>query len=210
MADLAPDLRVISLWQPWASFLADPDLPKTIETRPKAWPSTIPLPAWVLIHSSAKRPEAWAKVGDHRVVPVNHGRGWYLTQQMDGAEIGRRPLWLGAVIGAAHVTACPPIVEDRSRLPIAKRYGERCLVLDNGGLTLWSHDQDGLGSAWRRRLDLTADLPYGDYRPGRFGYLTDRTVLFPEPIPHKGAQGFQRATPELIAAVALQCPEVTR
>ena len=223
MADLAPDLRVLSLWQPYATLWADPDLPKGLETRPKAWPSTIPLPAWVLIHASAKQPDEPVRLGGEFGVDVlRHPGATYVGL---GVELERgdyycyrrpnppgkvdrfHPLPLGAVIGAAHVTACLPIV---GMPPVARSYGEQCIV-PGPRLALYSHDRDGLGSAWRPRVDLTADLPYGDYRPGRYGYLTDRTVLFDQPIPHKGKQWpADRATPELIAAVALQCPEVTR
>lgn len=203
MTDLS-DLRVLTLTQPPATLLADPELPKTIIDRPKPWPSTIPLPAWVLIGAAAKRPEPWSKVGDYRIVPVNHRRGWYLTRQMDGAEIGQRPLWLGAVIGAAHVTECLPIrcgsyaiqaKDEGTRglwlTPIRRPGGSHRLLLDEN---ISGNDPDEL-------TDLSAELPYGDFTPGRFGYLTDRTVLFPEPIRWKGAQGFQRATPALIEQV---------
>lgn len=193
MTDLS-DLRVLTLWQPPATLLADPELPKTIIDRPKPWPSTIPLPAWVLIGAAAKRPEPWSKVGDYRIVPVNHRRGWYLTRQMDGAEIGQRPLWLGAVIGAAHVTACLPIVDEYVRGP-----NEWVLRVGyNPGDGHWLDMEEPYRTASR---DLSADLPYGDFTRGCWGYLTDRTVLFPEPIRWKGAQGFQRATPALIEQV---------
>lgn len=192
MTDLT-DLRVLTLWQPWATLWADPNLEKTIETRPKPWPSTIPLPAWVLIGAAAKWPEPWSKVGDYRIEPVNHRRGWYLTRQMDGAEIGQRPLWLGAVIGAAHVTDCLPIVDDCDDIPDAPA------LLENLGHTLRMWPEGAVENG--EEIDFTAELPYGDFTPGRFGYLTDRTVLFPEPVPWKGVQGFQRATPELIEQV---------
>ena len=176
MTDLS-DLRVLTLLQPPATLLADPELPKTIIDRPKPWPSTIPQPAWVLIGAAAKR--------------------------------GQRPLWLSAVIGAAHVTECLPILNGADSTPIRdgadahpgcrglwltpiRHPGARHrLLLDDN---LGGNDPDEL-------TDLTAELPYGDFTPGRWGYLTDRTVLFPEPIRWKGAQGFQRATPELIEQV---------
>lgn len=186
------DLRVMSLWQPYATLLADPDLPKTIETRPRPWPSTIPLPAWVLIHAAAKRPKE-SIVGSYY---THDTAGMFLVDR--GIPLDRRPLPLGAVIGAAHVTACLPIIDETLGWWGDSDTPDDCLLLPLFGPEMVRPDiavDD----------DLSHEVPYGHYEHRRFGYLTGRTVLLPEPIPWKGAQWpSQRATPDLIAAVAAQ------
>lgn len=188
------DLRVLTLWQPWATLWADPDLPKSIETRGKAWPSTIPLPAWVLICAAAREPTDVSIIGDHHVAWHEPDNTPVLIEE--GVTI--RDLPLGAVIGAAHVTDCLPMS--------TYDLGRNCIVIhDDGtadtccrGVPLGYPDDSPDGGLIS---DITADIPYGIYAPGRHGYTTDRTVLFPESIPWSGMQGWQRATPELIERV---------
>lgn len=187
----ANGVRVLTIRQPWATLLVAPDLPKTIETRGKAWPSTIPLPAWVLINAAARRPELNGYIGDY--IPNWGPDGYGLT----GHGVHR---WmpLGAVIGAAHVTHCLPIVhgwecpQGERHLAVRQFKAERW-ASGSGGYFLHLCDET-VPNGW---FDITADLPYGIYSPGRYGYLTDETVLFPEPIPWKGALGWQRVPASL-------------
>jgi hypothetical protein len=181
------DLRVLSLWQPWATLWADPALPKTIETRPRPVPATIPLPAWVLIHAAARPVDHVTRVGSFGVY-----------RQADACRmlhdrLGWVEVPLGAVVGAARITECLPIVEWADATPPAWAARGDDFILVRGA------EAAAMVGPPSPRQDLTAELPYGDYTPGRWGYVTDRTVLFPEPIPWRGAQGWQRATPDLIA-----------
>jgi len=188
---LPADTRVLALWQPWATLWADPALPKTIETRPQPIPSTIPLPAWVLIHAAMKRPEpGW--VGDAYVNLWADGE-WHIGHAYKSWP-DEPALPLGAVIGAAHITESLPMHGHDWPTDID------CIgVLSDEKVFRWTG-----GGIMSDMAMIVADLPYGDYRPGRWGYVTDRTVLFSDPIPWHGMQGWQRSTAALRAAAQEQ------
>lgn len=209
------DIRVLALDQPWASLWAMGE--KRIETRGAPWPSTIPLPAWCLIHANVKRPLHLSKVGEWWV----HSR---YTEPESGPELRRLgsvhngelvvdrcerrlavPMPLGAIVGAVHVTECLPIYG-----PFGDS-GDRDCIRTGGP---WKDQNPGRASVYHgglgdRSFETVDDqLPYGDFTPGRFGYLGDEFHALPEPIPHRGKQGWSdRATPELIAAVNAQLEE---
>ena len=52
--------------------------------------------------------------------------------------------------------------------------------------------------------DVTNEIAWGGYGPGRRGWLFDRLEPLAEPIPAKGHQGLRPASPELVAAVLEQ------
>lgn len=185
MIALPADLRVLSLLQPWATLLVDPDLPKTIETRGYRWPSTIPLPVWMPIHASAKRPGV-AEVGDYTI------ENWDDGPRMNGPAHPWQELPLGAVVGLARFTACLPIVEHMDDARPSLRLIETCgvpVIVDHGAGELFP---------------LGDDEPYGDYTPGRYGWLTDRTIMLPQPVPYRNGLGFRHASDDLAAQITEQ------
>ena len=211
---MTADLRVLSLWQPWATLLADPALPKRIETRPLPIPSTMPLPVWVLIQAAAKRPEHLSRVGE-----------WSVHMQPfaeEGPEIRRlgavklhtgllepkrfeyglaAPLPFGAVVGAVRYDACLPM-HDTCTEPIP----DDLIYQTAGGGGLYR--QRVIGNPFEASgvldQDITDQLPYGDFRAGRWAYLAGECRLLPQPIAYRGGQGWRRATPELVAQVTEQ------
>lgn len=202
---LALDLRVLMLYQPWATLWADPTLPKAVETRPRPWPSTMPLGTgrWVLIHAAAREPTDIGFIGGYFVDwPYVGARPRLVgTFGNDGLR-SRNALPLGAVIGAAHITASL-VIGGMCSDYTAHICSTRQSLLAHSTLDTPFHD----GAT---EHDISADLPYGNYTPGRYGYTTDRTILFNQPIPHKNThtQGFTRASPELVRAVLDQAPEI--
>lgn len=51
---------------------------------------------------------------------------------------------------------------------------------------------------------------YGNYGPGRFGWVLDDIRALPEPIPFKGAQGFFDVPDAMFAGEAVPSPDLAR
>lgn len=45
---------------------------------------------------------------------------------------------------------------------------------------------------------------FGDYAPGRFGWLTENLFRLPEPIPYKGSQGLGIVSPGVVEMIRAQ------
>jgi hypothetical protein len=50
------------------------------------------------------------------------------------------------------------------------------------------------------------EAAFGDYYPGRFGWITDYAIPLPNPIPARGMQKLWRITPEQHAEIMRQTP----
>ncbi len=48
----------------------------------------------------------------------------------------------------------------------------------------------GLQSVYDQIINILKERAFGDWSPGRFGWILRNPVLFDKPIPAKGAQGF--------------------
>lgn len=203
-------IKALSLWQPWAS-LVRPDV-KTIETR--SWSTSYR--GWLIIHA-AKR---W------------HRGAWpegllAAVDELCGIASYPDALPLGAIVATARLVDCVPMVQFLSRGP-----GDEpdpawtpcdgpeppmpCLAINSDTTSLTLH---------RPYRDVTDQLPFGDYRPGRFAWLLDdikptaercpdcavmRGVAIAscwtchgvgrcDPIPARGRQGLWTWTPEVAA-----------
>jgi hypothetical protein len=132
-------LKCVSLWQPWASFIAEGL--KHVETR--SWPA----PASII----------GTRIGIHAAKTrdgIKACRQWVdLGTVMHRIEEEHGPLPFGAIVATAVVEACVPV--------------ER----------------------------LKADA-FGDYTPGRYGWILTDVRKLETPIPWKGAQGLFAATIE--------------
>lgn len=104
---------------------------------------------------------------------------------------------LGAVVAVAELVDCVPIggptgfstglVEGEApafgdsdvlvRHPAMPGLSEEALILDRAGGT---------------NEDVSDQLPYGDFRPGRWGWILDHVEPLDEPVPAKGALGLWR------------------
>lgn len=194
---MIPDLA-LTLWQPWASLICPgphTESIKTIETR--SWETKYRGP--VLICSAAR--------------PVAHDLDWLgsyaITRDPDARQAAGRggdsengpvvmdaaggvfPLPLGAALGVATIVDCLPTQDPEHMLPepgmahlSQDRQGEH--LRHWKGISRW----DG-GCGWEFE-DVTNQLPYGDFNPGRYGWLLDDIVSFAEPIPVRGAQQLWR------------------
>lgn len=200
---LDADVRVLTLHQPWASLWADPRLPKTIETRGSPFPSTIPLPAWVLVNAAARKPnprDLKALILDRFDV----WNAWHAAGYVsDDGALDCIPV--GCIVGAVHVTGCYPMLRanqdphHRNHIVVAGTHPPHNLVLCRAGMS--THTTRGIIESHFEYEShvIEHERPFGLYEPGRFGYDTDRQVVLPVPIPWKGGQLWsQRAPIDLI------------
>lgn len=169
------ELKVISLWQPWASLVAEGV--KTIETRGRQHPWRSAIGQRIAIHATAKR-----------------------LLHVDTAlriVAAKYAMHYGAVLATCTLTDVLPIV--RWRDAGWRDRTHPCVVVGPSRLDISRGDEatrlrrfdmdDGL----LRGVDLDVDqLPFGDYAPGRFALLFDDIVKLPEPIPARGHQGLWR------------------
>ena len=54
------------------------------------------------------------------------------------------------------------------------------------------------------KLDTDQERAFGNYDPGRYGWVTTSAFRLPEPIPLRGQQGLWDAPPEVVAEIQRQ------
>lgn len=169
-------MKVLTLHQPYATLIALGV--KTIETRPQ--PMRTLVGQRIAIHA-AKRDPHEGPVGDWSVAEDVFD-GWQLRGP-GGPGVAYRFAFLpfGAIVATALVT---------DSLPMRNVHGG---TRDN---FIWLSGKDihvergGLCSSSKL---VTDQLPYGDFRPGRYGLLLADVEPLAEPIPFKGGQGLSRS-----------------
>jgi hypothetical protein len=188
------DLRCITVRQPWATLLVDPTLSKTIETRSRR---TNIRGTIGIIAGLWNPPDHVFKVGDYEMVRwfdlLGYGDGWKLQYPNAGdpgfPDDGIHPdLPFGALIGTVELYDCVPIVDDAD--DFADPVGCVEVTPNRTGLLLWPAG----ATEHEETRDVTDQLPYGDFTPGRWAWLTRNPVLFDEPRPMRGAQHWQTVT----------------
>ena len=205
-------VRALTLWQPWSS--AVPLGLKTVETR--GWSTKY---RGVLLITAAATDREWRRIWDagHRQVGTIEARMLDdLQRAFDARDDGGPELWgpddpdtlpLGAVVAVATLTDVVPIVGEDGDLTTADPpcIEHRPTGAVNAGLWQWSawsapDDEDDC-------RDITHELLWGDYTPGRFGWLLDDVRPLAEPVPCKGRQGLWTPDDDLLAAVQEQTKE---
>ena len=176
-------IPVLTLWQPWATLVACGM--KRIETR--SWSTNYR--GRLAIHAAARSFGIDSDTAE--VVRSFDLSDWqHLGQQIKPGrrvdpEMGEN-YPRGAVIATAELVDVIPMV-------VAGEEGAiRTLDIDDNG-SLWItepvEDEDNDPQDWR---EVTAERPFGDYRPGRFAWLLEDIRRLPEPVPFKGGQGLTR------------------
>jgi hypothetical protein len=171
-------VKAITLYQPWASLIAEGV--KTIETRPKRSPWSSAIGETIAIHAAKRRPE-WGDM--KRVVADNLDawNAWHAAGYVDsGGGVGTAPL--GAIVATCTLRKVLPIVD----LGYALTVGENVeAITENEG------DDDSL-SHWvpgkSSEICIPEQRPFGDYAPGRFALLLDHARKC-VPFPCRGFQG---------------------
>jgi hypothetical protein len=141
---------------------------KSIETR--SWPAPKALIGQTLAIHAAKRPI------DNDGVHVLNGDEW---------PVAVPQLPLGAVVGTAVLTDCIPMLDDSDY-----RYGRHdlprgAIVIGDGHSP--SHPLLGRCGYNHPPVDVSDQLPFGDFTPGRWAWLfTDARPVDPIPCPGRG------------------------
>jgi hypothetical protein len=105
------------------------------------------------------------------------------------------PLPCGAIAAVADLVDCVPMTNTWP-----ENDGRHLLVSD-GALTVYRghpHHEPHEG------LDVTDQLPYGDFAPGRWAWILEDIRPLPEPVPCRGAQGLWNVPADVEAAVRAQ------
>lgn len=156
-----PQYRVLTIWQPWASLLVHGI--KKIETRqsPTSWTSEKGI---YLIHAASK----WTKeqrdlcmTEPFKTALWNRGFGLHNGKTLD--------LPLGQIIGAIEVTECKPIYQHEDGYPYF--------------FDIFFHKAS-------KHIIEEPEKSFGDFREGRYAWLTQNPRILKNPIPYKGGQGY--------------------
>lgn len=186
-------MKAISVRQPHASLICpgpDRDPVKTIETQ--SWPTSHRGP--VLICSAAKALPQGLRLGTGRSIVTAE----YVvsgTRLLDLCNEEFIDLPRGVALGVATIVDCLHTSDiwwiDPAQYAEDEEDEEHCHIAGWGrnGDTFWiDHDQ----------------RPYGDFTPGRFGWVLDNIISFAEPIPVKGRLGLFDPPADVLAQVREQ------
>jgi hypothetical protein len=201
-------MKFLTIRQPWASLIAVGA--KQIETRPFSTTYRGPL----AIHAGKAIPECDNLGGEFGIDVMQHHP---FAQRFEGAncvlEPGdfyayRRPnppgkvdtFWplpLGAVVAVCdlidvvpiHDTCTDPIPDDLIYTTVDGRALYRQIVTGDPGI-----------ASNVRSHDLTDQLPFGDFIPGRFAWLLDNVRPI-DPVPMKGAQGLRDLPADILERI---------
>ncbi len=212
---LPDDLRAITVRQPWAGLIARGV--KTIETRPR--PTSYRGP--VLIHASqstktwqeldaptllSQRTVIQAVLGALGVVDADGS--WPSPWISDEAihlewDVAVPTLPLGAVVAVANLVDCVPMTAWRDEPRGADGWGHArlCPAGSSNPRRVFLRENDVLAHPLLPdEADLTNQLPYGDYRPGRYALLLEDVTRLRRPVSAKGNQAVPWRVPEDVAA----------
>ena len=157
-------MKALTIQQPWASLITMGV--KIIETR--SWSSKYRGP--LAIHAGLKK----ANIDDDAEV-------WEPLLDPDRVGRLRTPLNLGAVVATCELVAVVPIFTVDG-LFSASGASNRPRVEAEGDEAWFSVSGEG---DWQ---DISDQLSYGDFSPGRFAWLLSNIIPI-DPIPVKGHQG---------------------
>ncbi len=187
MTDLPP-MKALTLHQPWASLIALGV--KTIETR--GWKTDYRGP--LAIHAAKRKPADQLKVGPWTCFPNwLHDPTRMMVQDDCGGFPSAVTLPLGAVVAVCDLTDClqinPPGNEPQTAADAeCEPHSEFiCRHIDDA-LTLYEFGHGGHRPPTRSD-DISNQLPYGDFTPGRYGWVLDNVRPVDPPQSAAGRQG---------------------
>lgn len=198
-------MKALSLHVPWAPLclpLAPGEKPvKTIETR--AWSTKYRGP--LAIHASKTAQWVGQPIGDWtlRDAGLAPGKLVLANRRTPGHECVTP---LGVILGTVNLVDVVPIGEWDSFRTGTYEGDEG----DYPGQTvIVNHAVSGLSMSddWQLVLDdgashdITDQLPYGDFTPGRWGWLFEDAVALSEPIPVKGRQRLWTLPDDVMARI---------
>lgn len=190
-------MRALTLHQPWASLVAAGV--KQIETR--SWSTSYRGP--LAIHAGKKRIHFGGitylkgtifdrpQVVDRRTLRLPSG------VEVPHPDIDDWPK--GAVVATAELVDVVPVNAWRAD-PRGDGWGYAVL---NAGACVWVDENDSLApriGEWQS--DVSDQLPFGDFTPGRFAWLLDNVRRLDEPVPARGYQGLWTPGEDLVERLA--------
>jgi hypothetical protein len=109
------------------------------------------------------------------------------------------------VVATCRLVDCLPMV---AWAPVSMRLGEtrpvwaaRLLTGDTPEILVRDHlDVPRVPTGDPYAEDLTDQIPFGDFTPGRFGWILEDITPLPEPIPAKGFQRLWEWSPTVAAS----------
>ncbi len=175
-------MKAITLWQPWATLVALGV--KTIETR--SWTTAYRGP--LAIHAAARRP----KFTDMKHLVGDQPAAWnaWYDSGMVAADGETDYMPLGAVVAICTLVDVVPMVGPGNVV------GPSVYVADPSSADFpspdgpWGWQVNPLGREvpYHGWIDFRDQAPYGDFTPGRFGWLLDNIIRLPEPPAARGGQ----------------------
>lgn len=192
-------MRAITLHAPWATLLVtrqpcsictsgrgyqvlhghtSPGMVKRFETRSWPCPPSI-IGQRVAFHQGKKLVGGIREIGDWKFVPLGDEALVYRPHEHEVH------LPLGAVVGSGVITASLPIVDS-----VCQAWGDPCILARSDGL--W-HYHDGARTG---RDDISDQLPYGDWTPGRYAWLIEDAAPTTERCPCCWGEGGGPAWPQ--------------
>lgn len=193
----ATEIRVLSLTQPWATLtmLRNPHTRrpvKWVETRSWATRYTGPVAIAATARIAGLRRGATLTIGDYDVTNDTL-RGCKTPQYMLRSPRIEWPhrLTVGHVLGVARLAACVPMVAEDDWDATSD-----AIIGMDGSMILWQRTDPNVAAM--KPTDITDQVPYGYFEPGRYGWLLADTQRLSAPIPHKGSLGLLRAPEALL------------
>jgi len=169
-------MKALTIRQPWATLIALGV--KTIETRSWRAPKAL-IGQRVAIHAGKALPPFGLQLGPWTIVDTP---GRWVASDCDRGLV--RDLPLGAVVAVATLADCVPMVGPEEVGPDGWPDDGPVFEVDGENLHLWPFNAASCDAS-----DYGDQLPYGDFRPGRWAWmLTDIDQLL-DPIPATGKQG---------------------
>lgn len=166
-------LRCISLHQPWASLVAWGV--KGIETR--GW--STPYRGYFGIHAAKKNLAGTFFPAMNGGVHHHSGMDacFYRNNQDPFLAAEHTPLPLGAIVATANLVDCVPIDLIMPRQDVAPGVNQYAGNAVHGGYhdRVTTHPMTGELIRWAdgNGRDISGQLPYGDFRPGRYAWILD-------------------------------------
>ena len=166
------EIRIISLWQPWASLIALGL--KQYETR--SWSTDYR--GRLAIHA-AKRP-----VNKDELADISYNSAGHLTWE----QISAINYPLGCIVAIADLRDCLPMSNQEPRDGQVNHFEKG--IFESAKWHVLIHAMSPL------------ELSVGDWQLGRYAWKLENVVALPQPIPFKGGQGLRRLTDaEVLAAI---------
>lgn len=182
-------MRILSLWQPWASLIALGF--KTIETR--SWATKYR--GLVAIHATIKLPMVWLPFKDRSFVEALEPIVG--LNEMGVPNIDRLPV--GAILAVANLVECLPIFgfDDDLGLGPTARFGQPWPSDDP------DDDESLAQDGWWRDMGIPVmhpnQAPFGHFAEGRFAWFLEDVLPLRVPVAIRGRQGLANL-PEATAA----------